>query len=130
MPLSDVQESRLLSALGAAGTSMVLPSPGLIGEFAAIPAYGARKLQTMHGAQRGATTGLAISIPIVLAALKSKKINLKGLKNAYKTYAKYIGAPTAVSAGLGAYVMHGGSDSTREIKGHLDDVKNVDGKSY
>jgi hypothetical protein len=108
MSMSEEQKSRIVSAVLGAASSYVMPIPSLVGDMAGVAAIDARKLQTAYGASNGAMGGLLASIPLVALAAYNKKLKVKGLKNAYKSFAKYVATPMAAGAGLGAYAWHGG----------------------
>ena len=106
--MSDEQKSRIISSVMGAATSYVLPIPSLVGDMAGVAAIDGRKLQTSYGASNAAMGGLLMSIPITALAAYKRKLKLNSLGNTYKSFAKFVGTPMAVSAGLGAYAWHGG----------------------
>lgn len=124
--MSEVSAKRAVSSLFALGTGLVVPSPRLIGEAGGIDAYGARKLQTAHGARIGATIGQLASVPLLLYAIKSGKLkwrNVDSLKKAALQYVKHVGVPTGLSAGVGAYLWHGGDDPEENTRRALEELK-------
>jgi hypothetical protein len=102
----------------------------LTGEAAGIDAYGARKLQTSHGARLGHMGGGALGtvnlVRSLVAGVKNRTLKpkdlltLKGLGKLYLT--RY--APFQVAgAATGAYWWHGGHDVAKERKEELDALK-------
>ena len=124
--MSDVSSARLLSSAFAAAGGLVVPSPRVIGELGGIEAYGARKLQTAHGASMGAMSGQIAAIPLTIMALKKGKLkwrNINSLKKAAIQYVKRVGVPTAIGAGGGAYWWHGGDNPEAGTKLAIEELR-------
>lgn len=123
MPISDEQKSRITSAVVPALGAFVLPSPSLLSDLAAIEAIDARKMQTRHGARAGGTMGMYAAIPMLAYALSKGKINLRGAKNIYKTYAKNIALPIGLGTGAGAWIWHGPPGVSQEQQKIMREIK-------
>jgi hypothetical protein len=125
--MTELTHHRLLSTAMAAGSGLVLPTSRVVSDLAGIDAYGARKMQTRHGAYIGHQAGKIAAIPLTLWALKRGKLKIKDVNTVKKALAKYvrhIGVPSAIGAATGAYIWHGGEGDVEKLNdGLMDKVR-------